>query len=298
MHPNRQNVKIYDPEEKEEIYRSIWTEIFSIPEEDNIHFDRENEIRVINYLRNNEDLIGPYQLADLSRLDQDNYLTTPFRVQDVICAISKFKHKAPGKSGVNKLILSNLPRGATECFALFTNLTFSMGYYPVLFKNGLIVFVNKQGKDPKYAENYRPITLLEIPGKVLELLINDRTSRYFEENNLYNQQQYGFRKNKGTDLAIAVAYESIALTQQTWQYCNVVCRDIAKAFDRVWIESLKYQILRTELPDLIKQTLCSFVPNRTAQIKIEQHIGPKFQLQAGVPQGCILSPTLFIFLYS
>ena len=157
-------------------------------------------------------------------MDQDNYLTAPFRIQDVVCAISKFKHKAPGKSGVNKLILSNLPRRATECFALFTNLTFSMGYYPILFKNGIIVFVNKQGKDPKYAENYRPITLLEIPGKVVERLINDWTSRYFEENNFYNQQQYGFLKNKGTDLATAVAYESIALTQQTRQYCNIVCR--------------------------------------------------------------------------
>ena len=121
LHPNRQNVKIYDPEGKEEIYRNIWTEIFSMPQEDNIHFDREGKIRVINYLRNNEDSIDPYQFADLSRLDQDNYLTAPFRIQDVVCAISKFKQKAPGKSGVNKLILSDLPRRAIECFALFTN---------------------------------------------------------------------------------------------------------------------------------------------------------------------------------
>ena len=41
--------------------------------------------------------------------------------------------------------------------------------------------------------------------------------------------------------------------------------------------------------------LCSFAVDRTAQIKIEQHMGPRFQLLAGVPQGSILSPTLFIF---
>ena len=80
-----------------------------------------------------------------------------------------------------------------------------MVYYSTIFKDGLIVFANKPGKDPRYAENYRPKALLEVPGKVMERLINDRTSRFFETNNLYNQNQYGFRKEKRTDSAIAVA---------------------------------------------------------------------------------------------
>ena len=126
---------------------------------------------------------------DLSRLDPDSYLTAPFRTADIEYVISKFKNKAPGKSGVNKKILSNLPQKATECYTLLTNLAFSMGYYPTIFKNGLIVFANNPGKDPRYAENYRPITLLEVPGKVMERFVNDRVSRFFETNNLYNQNQ-------------------------------------------------------------------------------------------------------------
>ena len=63
----------------------------------------------------------------------------------------------------------------------------------------------------------------------------------------------------------------------------------------MWIEGLQYKLLLTELPDLLKKTLCSFVAERTAQIRGDNYIGPKIQLQAGVPQGSILSPTLFIF---
>ena len=92
-----------------------------------------------------------------------------------------------------------------------------------------------------------------------------------------------------------MAYETIALTQQKRQFCNIVCRDVVKAFDRVWIEGLKYKLLQTELPSLLKKVLCSFATDRTAQIKIDKHIGPKFQLRARVPQGSILSPTLFTF---
>ena len=103
--------------------------------------------------------------------------------------MNRFRHKAPGMSGVNKRILSNLPRNALDIFTLLTNLTFSMGYFPKIFKNGLLVFTGKVGKDPRHVENYRPITLLEIPGKIIERLINDRTGRYFEENRLYNDHQ-------------------------------------------------------------------------------------------------------------
>ena len=224
-------------------------------------------------------------------------MKAPFKTADIVYIISKFKNKAQGKSGVNKKILSNLPQKAIHCYTLITNLAFSMGYYPTIFKNGLIVFANKPGKDLHYTENYRPITLLEVPGKVMEHLINDRTSRFFETNNLYNQNQYGFRKEKGTNSTIAVAYETIALTQQKKkkQFCSIVCRDVAKAFNRVWIEGLKCKLLQTKLPDLLKKILCSFATGRTVRIKIDKHISPKFQLKAGVPQGSILSPTLFIF---
>ena len=69
-----------------------------------------------------------------------------------------------------------------------------------------------------------------------------------------------------------------------------------KAFDCVWNEGLKYKILhQEELPLLIAKMLRSSTKDRTAQIKVNDVIGPKFQLKAGVPQGSILSPSLFIF---
>ena len=171
-----------------------------------------------------------------------------------------------------------------------------MGYYPLAYKNGLLIFAHKQGKDPRYPENYRPVALLKVPGKILERIINDRFVRYCETNDILSQHQFGFRKRKGTDTAIAIAYEKIAVNQKNKNHCNVICRDVAKAFDCVWIEGLQYKIInQEELPDLLKKIICSFTNGRTAQIRINATIGPIFQLQSGVPQGSILSPSLFIF---
>ena len=210
--------------------------------------------------------------------------------------IKGFKNKAPGISGINKKILSQLSQNAIERYSLLTNLTLSMGYYPTAYKNGELIFTPKQGKDTRLPENYRPITLLEVPGKILERIVNDRFMHFCGSSNILSQQQFGFRKRKGTDMAIAIAYKTIAVNQQHKNHCNVICRDVAKAFDRVWIEGLKFKILNLEdLLTLLKKVICSFITNRTAQIKITSVIGPKFQLKAGVPQGSILSPSLFIF---
>ena len=142
-----------------------------------------------------------------------------------------FSNKAPGISGINKLILSNLPANAIEIYSVITNLTLSMGYYPYAYKNGLLIFTPKQGKDPRLPENYRPITLLKVQGKILECIINDRFMYFCEYNDILSKNQFGFRKRKGTDMAIAIAYEKIAVNQQHKNHCNVVCRDVAKAFD-------------------------------------------------------------------
>ena len=83
-----------------------------------------------------------------------------------------------------------------------------MGYYPTVYKNGELIFAPKPGKDPKMPENDHCITLLEVPGKILQMIINDRFIYFYESNNILSLQQFGFRKKKGTDTAIAIAYET------------------------------------------------------------------------------------------
>ena len=262
---------------------------------ENENSDHNNESIVKEYMQRNVNKVRPYEFADLNRLEEENPLTRLVTTQDVITIINSFKNKAPGISGIGKRILKELPRMAIERFATLTNLMISMGYYSVIFKNGLLMFTQKPGKDPKLPENYRPITLLEVPGKIIERILDNRLRRFCIENDLCNIHQYGFHRELGTDIAIAIAYEKIAINQREKQHCNVICRDAAKAFDSVWVEGLQYKILQTQMPDILQKSLCSYVSNRTVQIKIDGFVGPKFELSAGVPQGSILSSTLFIF---
>ena len=63
-----------------------------------------------------------------------------------------------------------------------------MGYFPIAFKEGIINLILKPGKNPRLVTSYRPITLLEVPAKILEKIINDRLT-IFQENNDFHPQQ-------------------------------------------------------------------------------------------------------------
>ena len=288
--------KQFKAKEKESCFRHIWKNVFQISNEENQLFDLEHERRIITYMNNHEFEALTFNLADLDRLDPTNYMTKPITIREVKETIKSFKNnKAPGQSAITKMMMIQLPDNAIKRYTDIINLAFSMGYFPILFKNGILVLIPKPRKDPTEPINYRPITLLEIPGKVFEKIINKRLHKFCEQNNVFNTNQYGFRAGRGTDLAITRIYETISINQKHKHHCNIVCRDVKKAFDKVWHLGIKYKIITIrDLPSIVKKVLCNYLDKRTVQIKVEGVTGEKMQLLSGVPQGGILSPTLYI----
>ena len=49
--------------------------------------------------------------------------------------------------------------------------------------------------------NYRPISVLPIISKILEIVISDQLTQYFYDHKLFSQQQYGYKKNASTEIA-------------------------------------------------------------------------------------------------
>ena len=286
--------KVYKDNEKAKLLRDTWENVFRISEEENAEFDINNEQEVLRYLKANELRTIPYVTSDLTRLSEDNPLIKPVETHTIKNIIQKTKDKAPGESGIRNSILEQIPPIATQKLKNIFDHSLSMGYFPDQIKNAILCFTPKPEKDNKDPNNYRPISLLEVPGKILERILNDRLIRYLETNNKLNNNQYGFRKGRGTQLALAKMYEIIAISQRERQRCNIVSRDVQKAFDKVWHEGLKFKILQQDLPLIFEKILCNFLTGRSAKVRVNNSLSEKIDLLSGVPQGSIISPSLYI----
>lgn len=285
---NYNNTKIYKTEEKEELHRQHWSQIF----EEEAEGEEEESEEIYQFLQNNLDRISPYDNTDTSRLGTCA-LDTQITPEEVGNVIKNIKKSSPGQSGINKTILQALPDKAITRLTHIYNNTISAGYFPDTWKKAIVRLIPKQGKTPHKTENYRPISLLEVPGKILERIINSRLRRHLELNNKYNNNQFGFREGIGTTHALAIITEQIAQNKGDRGQCQIIFRDVTKAFDKVWHIGLKFKILHQQLPTTIEKLLCDFLDDRTAALKIDNYIGPSFELASGVPQGSVLSPTLY-----
>ena len=275
-------------QEKERLFTAQWEEVFQEDEVD------EEEVReVLDFMRANDHRTTPYPTADPTRLTGTSHLDCHISAEELRSSIRNSRETAPGCSEIGKTILLHLPHPALRRLARIYSAALSAGYFPDGLKSAVMRLIPKAGKTPTRAANFRPISLLEVHGKMLERVVTRRLRAHLEEENLLSPAQYGFRQGRGTIHAIAVATEALALHQAEGFRCNLVLRDVSKAFDKIWHQGLRYKILQLELPDPVARLLSNFLANRTARVKIGDHSGPWFPLHTGVPQGSVLSPLLY-----
>ena len=69
--------------------------------------------------------------------------------------------------------------------------------------------------------------------------------------------------------------------------------DIASAFDKVWHEGLIFKMVKLKIPYYLVRLIQEFLTDRSFIVKIGQEMSKECKIECGVPQGAVLSPTLF-----
>lgn len=87
--------------------------------------------------------------------------------------------------------------------------------------------------DQNHLGNYRPVSILPVFSKASEKLLHTRISSFIEKHNLLMPAQYGFRKNKSTELALLEQKEYILTKLEEKALVLGVFVDFSKAFDLV-----------------------------------------------------------------
>ena len=169
--------------------------------------------------------------------------------------------------------------------------------FPDCWKVLSVVPVFKNVGERSTAKNYRPVSLLSVVSKVFEKLVNNRIVDHLEKCGLFSDFQYGFRSSRSTADLLTVVSDRIAGAFNRSGATRAVALDISKAFDRVLHAGLLHKLKSYGISGQIFSLISSFLSNRQLEVVLDRKSSQEYPVNAGVPQGSILGPTLFL-LYS
>ena len=233
------------------------------------------------------------------QLDYNNLITiTTVEIDKVIKGLKV--NKSSGYDQISNKMLKNLPKEFIQILKILFEKSLNTGTLPDDWKHAVITLVPKPNKDHQTLNGYRPVSLLSCLSKILEKIVNAKLMNFMETNNQIIQEQCGFRKNRSTiDNLTRFSLDIYNTNKHNKQNILIACiLDIEKCFDKIWINGLKYKISKLDIHLNLKAWLFNFLTGRSFKVKINKIYSETFEITAGVPQGAILSPTLYLLFTS
>jgi hypothetical protein len=112
------------------------------------------------------------------------------------------------------------------------------------WKSANITAIYKGKGDSCDPSNYRPISVTNCFGKILEKIIFKNLYNYVTRNKILSDHQSGFRTKDSTINQLLIIYNTIIKNLDLGKYVRFIFCDISKAFDRVWHSGLIFKLRR------------------------------------------------------
>lgn len=124
--------------------------------------------------------------------------------------------------------------------------------------------------------------------KIFERIIFKHVYNHLHSQNLFYKYQAGFSPGHSTTYKLLEIYHSIVKSIDEGK------GDLSKAFDRVWHKGLIYKLDMYGISGNMLDWFESYLSNRTQKVMYRNIFSSVGHVKAGVPQGSVLGPLLFL----
>ena len=173
------------------------------------------------------------------------------------------------------------------------NHSLRLGILPDIWKDALVCPIPKGGNAASVS-NYRPISLLSCLEKVPERVIFKHLYNHFRDNNILSPLQSDFIPGDSTTNQLTSLYNTFCKALDSGKEVRVVFCDVSKAFDRVWHNGLLCKLRAAGISDSLLSWFSSYLSERRQRVILPGTQSDWNFIQAGVPQGSIIGPLLFL----
>ena len=280
--------------------------IKNIPNNFNINDETCTNPQMIAEKFNNHFLDHPKSIHDGIPASNENYLElVPMNSSSIVFdfvtdlevdrEISNLKKQGDKSDVLSKFLkLSRIPVSKLLC-NLF-NLCLLQGSFPENLKHAFVTPVFKKGS-PYIISNYRPISIVSNISKIFESLIYKRLSKFFSSQGLLSEYQFGFRRERNTELAIFTLVDRVIPAIQLKEYAICVFLDFSACFDTLCRDTLIAKLYRYGVRGPPLELIKSYFKDRTQSVNYGGISSNASTQSLGVIQGSRCGP-LYYDVYS
>jgi Reverse transcriptase (RNA-dependent DNA polymerase)/Endonuclease-reverse transcriptase len=232
----------------------------------------------------------PLPTRTLKRIDEDF-------ISPLIKKASK--RSAPGISGHTWTLVKWVWEADPKRLTHLLQACLLAGHHPSIWKEAVVCVIPKPNRaDYTLAKNFRPISLLECMGKLLEKVVAKLIYRDLTNHDLVATTQFGGRNASSTlDAGLALLHD-IQAAHQSGLRTGILLFDIQGFFDNINHDRLTRIFADLGFAPELVSWCKSFLKDRTVRLKFNGRTSDPFDFEVGTPQGSPVSPVLSIIYTS
>ena len=223
----------------------------------------------------------------------NEYYNSAFSNDELIDVVQSLTDSSTGPDNIHNRFIKYLPEETLQLLLKIFNNLWEGGTIPPIWQQAIVVPIPKPDKDHSDPNNYRPISLTSCLCKTFEKLVNNRLVYYLESNNLLTDTQSGFRKQRCTTDHLVRLETWVREGLINREHVVAISFDLEKAYDTTWRHGILLDLYNIGLRGNLPKFIVKFLANRSFRVRVGTAMSETHTLENGVPQGSILSVTLF-----
>ncbi|CAI5677546.1 unnamed protein product [Oreochromis niloticus] len=203
------------------------------------------------------------------------------------------KSKSPGPDNICGQVLRTCADQLSGIFHHIFSLSLELQTVPKIWKHVVIVPVAK-GSSPKVLNDFRPVALTSLVMKSFEKIIKKEILMHVEHH--LDPFQFAFRAGRGVeDAAVTLLHLLYKHLEAPHTHARLLFADFSSAFNTIQPFLLADRLYNHfKLDTSLVGWVTDFLTNRSQCVRVNHVFSDVLSFSTGSPQGCCLSPLLFI----
>ena len=237
-------------------------------------------------------------LSSLPIADHSSFVFNQLSACDVKKNVLSIVSNAVGTDCISRAMIIPLLDIVNPIITHILNFSLSTSTFPSIWKEAQVIPLPKK-PNPLSFTDYRPISILPFLSKVLERIVHQQLSQFLAKNELLNPFQSGFRPGHSTVTALVKITDDIRYNMDSKLLTVLALLDFSNAFNTVDYDILLGVLHSLNISPTVTDWFHSYLHGRRQRIRVDDLFSAWCDIDAGVPQGGVLSPLLFsIFINS